>query len=176
MQIKTLALAAALSLSALSASALTLQPYEVAKGSKTFTTAGAFSDSYLIDFSPAFLGADADVGFAFTELRLKNVVDIEFGSISFSNTYNGPSFLTLLPTSAPPFTADVASAEFTRPTTVPFYMTVAGTAVGTGANKGSYSFEFVAAPVPEPQTYALALSGLALVGWVASRRRRDERV
>jgi hypothetical protein len=30
--------------------------------------------------------------------------------------------------------------------------------------------------VPEPQTYALAVSGLALVGWVASRRRRTERV
>lgn len=176
MQFKTLALAAALSLSALSASALTLQPYEVAKASKTFATTGAFSDTYMIDFSPAFLGQDADVGFAFTELRLKDVVNIDFQSISFSDSYGGAAFLTLLPTSAPPFLADVASAEFVRPTDVPFYMTVKGMAVGTGANKGSYSFEMVAAPVPEPQTYALAISGLAMVGWVASRRRAVARV
>ena len=28
------------------------------------------------------------------------------------------------------------------------------------------------APIPEPETYALMLAGLGLVGWVASRRRQ----
>lgn len=32
------------------------------------------------------------------------------------------------------------------------------------------SFSFTATPVPEPQTYALLLAGLAAVGWVVSRR------
>jgi hypothetical protein len=31
----------------------------------------------------------------------------------------------------------------------------------------------VAAPVPEPETYALMLAGLGLVGWAASRRRKQ---
>ncbi len=33
------------------------------------------------------------------------------------------------------------------------------------------AFQFSAAPVPEPSTYALLLGGLGLVGWMARRRR-----
>lgn len=35
------------------------------------------------------------------------------------------------------------------------------------------TFEQVAAPVPEPETYAMVLAGLALVGWAARRRRNQ---
>jgi hypothetical protein len=34
------------------------------------------------------------------------------------------------------------------------------------------TFSFTATPVPEPQTYALLLAGLAAVGWVVTRRGR----
>lgn len=45
---------------------------------------------------------------------------------------------------------------------------VAGT--DTGALGGSYVLTASAAPVPEPETYALFLAGLAAVGFVARRR------
>jgi hypothetical protein len=35
-----------------------------------------------------------------------------------------------------------------------------------------YAALVAAAPVPEPETYALALSGLGLVGWMARRRKK----
>ena len=43
----------------------------------------------------------------------------------------------------------------------------------TGSQGGFYSGGFIATttPVPEPQTYALLLAGLAAVGFTASRRR-----
>ena len=113
-------------------------------------------------------------------MKFKQYTDIAFPqeAIKFGYGFDGDQvtdvFLSLTPT--PGGVADQTSAEFVGDKKL-FYMSVAGTTVGTGLqNKGSYSFEIVAAPVPEPQTYALAVSGLALVGWVASRRRRDERV
>ncbi len=39
------------------------------------------------------------------------------------------------------------------------------------ANTDVYRINFSAAPVPEPQTYALMLAGLAGLGWLARRRR-----
>ncbi len=42
---------------------------------------------------------------------------------------------------------------------------------GSANNYNLVSPDMVAA-VPEPETYALMLAGLGLVGWVASRRRK----
>jgi hypothetical protein len=50
-----------------------------------------------------------------------------------------------------------------------YYYTVLGGAVGTA----SYAIASSAAPVPEPETYALLGAGLGIIGFVASRRRRD---
>ena len=52
-----------------------------------------------------------------------------------------------------------------------YYYSVLGGASGTA----SYvlSSAATAAPVPEPETYALLAAGLGIVGFVASRRRRD---
>jgi hypothetical protein len=45
----------------------------------------------------------------------------------------------------------------------------------TGVARGSttYSVDFTAAPIPEPETYALMLAGLGAVGFVARQRRKQ---
>lgn len=50
-----------------------------------------------------------------------------------------------------------------------YYFQVTGTV--TDAPNGYYSFLAIAAPVPEPETYAMWLAGLAVIGFVAARRR-----
>ena len=173
MSFKSLALAAALALTGLSASAATLYEGEINKTQQTFVSNAAFDDVYLftLGFEPP-----AEVGLSFIEMKFKAYTDIAFGAdaIQFGYGFDGTSvtdvFYTLTPTAAP--LADQASANFVVDKKV-FYMSVAGTPVGTGLqNKGSYSFEIVAAPVPEPQAYALTATGLVMAGWLANRRRR----
>ena len=53
-----------------------------------------------------------------------------------------------------------------------YYYQVTGNVVG--ASNGSYAFSAVAAPVPEPETYAMMLAGLGAVGFIAFRRRRQD--
>lgn len=46
-------------------------------------------------------------------------------------------------------------------------------AIAAKADFGSQNFAL--APVPEPETYALMLSGLLTVGWVARRKKQTAR-
>lgn len=68
-------------------------------------------------------------------------------------------------------TGDYVSAQtpgaFTPGT---YYFEVTGTGAGTSGGRFAYTASAVSA-VPEPETYALLLAGLGLVGFVASRRR-----
>ena len=47
------------------------------------------------------------------------------------------------------------------------YLNIHSTTFGGGEIRG-----FLAGPVPEPQTYALMLAGLGMLGWTAKRRQR----
>lgn len=46
-----------------------------------------------------------------------------------------------------------------------------GTAAITGQPQNEFKFYFDATPVPEPETYAMMLAGLGLIGFIAARRR-----
>lgn len=52
-----------------------------------------------------------------------------------------------------------------------YYWLVSGTAAGNVG--GIYNFTTNTAPVPEPETYALMLAGLGLLGFVGKRRMRS---
>jgi len=49
-----------------------------------------------------------------------------------------------------------------------YYFTVSG--MGAGTQGGQYVFSVAALPVPEPETYAMLLAGLGIIGAVARRR------
>lgn len=50
---------------------------------------------------------------------------------------------------------------------------LAVTGFTSGSMGGTYTGVLAAAPVPEPETYALMLAGLGIVGFIASRRRSN---
>ena len=49
--------------------------------------------------------------------------------------------------------------------------TIAMTSTGFTVSQGGGAVNFVAAPIPEPETYALLLAGLGAVGFMARRRK-----
>lgn len=83
------------------------------------------------------------------------------------------------------FSAGVYSSDWTEISLLPideltplllasgdYFLSVTGTAVKSVV-PSTYTVALSAVPVPEPETYALFAAGLGIVGFVASRRRRD---
>lgn len=69
------------------------------------------------------------------------------------------------------FDADLAS--ITPATAAGFYVNLHNAAFTGGAIRGQLSYiGTVSAPIPEPETYALMLAGIAAIGLVARRRQR----
>ncbi|MBP9911753.1 MAG: PEP-CTERM sorting domain-containing protein, partial [Rubrivivax sp.] len=62
-------------------------------------------------------------------------------------------------------------------TASPIVLTLKGVADGTGIpgqiSPGTYSIAAVAAPIPEPETFAMMLAGLGAIGFMAARRHRQ---
>jgi len=55
-----------------------------------------------------------------------------------------------------------------------YYLTIAGTPLpALDPNGATFGVHFQVTPVPEPETYALMLGGLALVGFSARRRKTE---
>jgi hypothetical protein len=60
--------------------------------------------------------------------------------------------------------------DFTKyPAATDYYFTVSGGTVGSGY--GAYGLTITAGVVPEPETYAMLLAGLGIVGAIARRRK-----
>ena len=149
-------------------------------------TAVSISNAWAVGGPLIFVGNTASfsssVSGAFTDFWTFNVVApgasaaASATNISFSGAGGITSFAGLLSTVSlassatvnPPVVVNVLSG-FTG-TLIPgaYNLRLSGTA-GTGG--ASYGGNVVLTPIPEPETYALMLAGLGVVGFVAARRR-----
>lgn len=70
--------------------------------------------------------------------------------------------------------ADPDLASITPVTAANFYVNLHNAAFPAGAIRGQLQYVGTALPVPEPETYALMMGGLGVVGFIAARRRRAQ--
>jgi hypothetical protein len=121
----------------------------------TVVGAGAFSDTFT--FTPSVSG------FSYSTIisNLLKSTGITFTDVSI----NGNPFTLTNTLGVSSGVSGVVSL------TGPLILAVLGTSTGP---VGTYSGNFAIAAIPEPETYAMMLAGLGLVGFMARRRRKTE--
>lgn len=164
MKLKPIVAAAALALASVSSFAVgSLDPVSPS-ASFSNTVNGSFTDIWTFN-----LGTTSIVAASITN------VAISFGNFSFGEIANFSALLNGTPlllggSSQTTNGVTVATQVLAGSTTLPagFYqLKVSGTTVG---GQASYGGNIVATPVPEPETYAMLLAGLGVVGFLARRR------
>jgi len=135
------------------------------------TVTGAFTDVWTFNLaSPSVVAA------SLTNVEISFTGGPSFGGIQgFSAWLNG---IPLLPsstsTNAPPLTVttQILAGSSTFGPGV-YQLKVSGTGI-TGSS-ASYGGNIVAAPVPEPESYAMLLAGLGVMGAIAMRRNKAKK-
>ena len=126
---------------------------------KPLTFAGASAIKYDFDYSGA---TNILLSLNLSETKLGTAKDINFTSIKVLDATNAV-VASWTPAPQAVFTLDAL------PTTSAFSLVLEGSVLKTG----HFDLSVTAQPVPEPQSYALVLAGLGVVGFTASRRRRS---
>lgn len=175
MSFKTALMAVALAASSFAASAATtLNPYQERTFDTEFVMPGVFTETY--DFEFAWDGPGLVQG-SVSELKFGKAKDISFGAgalkvidgngdtvLSLDGSATGTQFWEIANLLSEPLTISTSS----------FKIVITGNVIGTGPGTlGSYDFSIQAAPVPEAQTYALALAGVGVAGLMVRRRRQQ---
>jgi len=128
---------------------------------ETYNVVGSFTDTFSFDLS---LGSYVSADVVNTKVVVRNVVKSDITGLTLS-VFDG-SVWTAYGSSVTDLVLNAATDTYK--------FQITGTGVGS-LGKGAYQFSAytapVAAPVPEPETYALMLAGLGVVGFVARRRR-----
>ena len=170
MKLKSVALASALALGSLAAQAATVNlgnigPVTVNSGD-VLLAPGLFNDTFT--FSLASAGT------------LQSNVTTFFGNIPPAQAYysiwsTGADHMAntaddvAVPSGVFTFSS-MSSSKFTSLASGSYFVNVLAVASQVPA---AYAISLSAMPVPEPETYALLAAGLGVIGFVASRRRRD---
>jgi hypothetical protein len=102
------------------------------------------------------------------------VSPVTFTSLSLERLVSGSAYSSVLGTTTLPFNNGSASGiSFAAGAPLlagTYRFDVAGT---TTSGAGSYAVAVSLAPVPEPETYAMMLAGLGLMGFIARRRKQS---
>lgn len=119
-----------------------------------------FNDKYTFDFNfaPAFSGANLNIQYDDLLVGSHSIPDLaaslyDSGNNLLGNLTGGNAFNNFVLSNGS------------------YYLQVAGTPNPLDGNGATFGVHFEVTPVPEPETYALMLGGLALVGFSARRRK-----
>lgn len=160
---KSLMKKAAIALTLVSAAAVQAATFNIGALGNTYTNTvdvqGTFDDTYTFSLPGSFSGVTGGyIGFDFDGSGLNTFLTVGQGT-------PGAGLMVSLPINSTLGGVDVASYQST------FSLTSGGSywfkLSGSG---GLASYTVTLAPVPEPETYALLLAGLGLMGAVARRR------
>ena len=199
MKLSTLVTAAVLATSALVANAETITFSGVSTGAKSdgYTLGGiSFSDSigsnlYVADYGDQSHGSALSVGSddgSMLEMSFGNAtsLSLEFGNDDpehshsgdrawlktyFDDTLVGSTWVKLNRDDDMNQTISLSGGTFNN--AVFYYGNASGSAISLIEVVDNINLGPVVAAVPEPQTYAMLFAGLAAIGFVARRRRRD---
>jgi hypothetical protein len=124
-------------------------------------TAGTFTDTFTFDSADLKGWTDT----TFWNLSYKADNTVTFSSASINGIDITISSLPLPPKAVSYSTGGIA----------PTYLSgeIILTISGTSGKSGSYSGIINLSPVPEPATYGMMLGGLAMLGFMARRRKQD---
>ncbi len=121
-----------------------------------------FTDVFTFNVTGTFFTNASLITIGFTPTQ-----NIDFTGAVLTGTPGGPFSLSLSPAGQIETGVTLSQVVLTGP----IYLTVTGKTGATGGAFSSYSGTLNVTPVPEPETYALMLAGLGVIGFVAARRK-----
>lgn len=139
----------------------------------SFSAATEFTDFFTFNIPALNTGAaigNALSGFSFSPTAgLQPTVTFSFFDL-YSGSVNGASFLAATGTFG--FNSIYAQVFGNNLGSGDYFLKVVGT-VGSGGGSYGGNFTLATLPVPEPESYAMFLAGLGLMGFIARRRSRQ---
>lgn len=163
MKLRSIALAAVLAVSG-SAFAVGPGPLGPIGSSAIFignTVTDVFDDVYTFS-----LASSGSISGGVNAINIEDMFNIPKKGLGVSLT--GPAVWNSTPIDKTP-----SSFSFLNLVAGTYALHVVGFADGDDGGIYAGAFKFTAAPVPEPETYALMLAGLGIVGFMASRRKQS---
>lgn len=130
----------------------------------TETEVGVFDDIYTFD-----LVADSHVAISYHDLQISNGAGVinEIPNLNADLSFFGGALIQAnLPENNALSFFDLAAGNY--------QLHITGTPILAGFDHSTFDVAFDVTPVPEPETYAMMLGGLALVGFSARRRKTKQ--